>query len=353
MEAQKGSVPSIKKRAAAGVRFRFVRVAAVDAHIDVLADEALQRSAPGRSGVNVKVLVAVRIRAGWNKPLLRPDKIDSWVLIGRRRETQVIQLHERIAFKGKLDALEPANFTHKRLTAHARSNQGCLASDRNRLTSIFCRQSSEAGSSNFAACRLRLPGLPWRVCFMFKGSSYLLVRHEQRHSFRVSWIDMTVSVQDPPSRCPCHSAITFISTPLSIARVMNILLSDRWVKFGKLKRRHAPVSAFFASEILKIRSLFDFPSQSFEKRPHLRKDRNGKACARLVAIRNDAPSIKIDIEACQRASLSLAKSSQPEKFQKICAVLGIGVENFPTNICDDRLKLLKCWRQSDWFLALG
>jgi hypothetical protein len=31
---------------------------------------------------------------------------------------------------------------------------------------------------------------------MFKGSSYLLVRHEQRHSFRVSWIDMTVSVQD-------------------------------------------------------------------------------------------------------------------------------------------------------------
>ncbi len=134
---------------------------------------------------------------------------------------------------------------------------------------------------------------------------------------------------------------------------MNILLSDRWVKFGKLKRRHAPVSAFFASEILKIRSLFDFPSQSFEKRPHLRKDRNGKACARLVAIRNDAPSIKIDIEACQRASLSLAKSSQPEKFQKICAVLGIGVENFPPNICDDRLKLLKCWRQSDWFLALG
>ena len=141
---------------------------------------------------------------------------------------------------------------------------------------------------------------------MFKGSSYLLVRHEQRHSFRVSWIDMTVSVQDQ------FAAITF-----------------------------------FASEILKIRSLFDFPSQSFEKRPHLRKDRNGKACARLVAIRNDAPSIKIDIEACQRASLSLAKSSQPEKF------LGIGVENFPPNICDDRLKLLKCWRQSDWFLALG
>ena len=117
MEAQKGSVPSIKKRAAAG--FRFVRVAAVDAHIDVLADEALQRSAPGRSGVNVKVLAAVRIRAGWNKPLLRPDKIDSWVLIGRRRETQVIQLHERIAFKGKLDALEPTNFTTKFALGHA------------------------------------------------------------------------------------------------------------------------------------------------------------------------------------------------------------------------------------------
>ena len=76
MEAQKGSVPSIKKRAAAGVRFRFVRVAAVDARIDVLADEALQRSAAGRFGVNVKVLAAVRIRAGWNKPLRRPDKID-------------------------------------------------------------------------------------------------------------------------------------------------------------------------------------------------------------------------------------------------------------------------------------
>jgi hypothetical protein len=70
LEAQKGSVPSIKKRAAAGVRFRFVRVAAVDARIDVLVDEALQRSAPGRSGVNVKVLAAVRIRAGWNKPVV-------------------------------------------------------------------------------------------------------------------------------------------------------------------------------------------------------------------------------------------------------------------------------------------
>ena len=100
----RGSVPSIKKRAAAGVRFRFVRVAAVDARIDVLADEVLQRSAAGRFGVNVKVLAAVRIRAGWNKPLRRPDKIDIWVLIGRRGETQIIQLHERIAFKGKLDA---------------------------------------------------------------------------------------------------------------------------------------------------------------------------------------------------------------------------------------------------------
>jgi hypothetical protein len=122
LEAQKESVPSIKKRAAAGVRFRFIRVAAVDARIDVSADEALQRSAAGRFGVNVKVLAAVRIRAGWNKPLRRPAKIDIWALIGRRRETQVIQLHERIAFKGKLDALEPTNFTNKRLPRSLRAD---------------------------------------------------------------------------------------------------------------------------------------------------------------------------------------------------------------------------------------
>ena len=67
--------------------------------------------------------------------------------------------------------------------------------------------------------------------------------------------------------------MTSISKPLSIARVMNILLRDRWVKFGKLKRRHAPVSAFFASEILKIRSLFDFPSHNLSS--------NGRTCGKI------------------------------------------------------------------------
>src|SRR5205823_2388522 len=50
--------------------------------------------------------------------------------------------------------------------------------------------------------------------------------------------------------------------------------------------------------------------------------------------------------------IGLSESCQSEKFQKIRAVLSIGVENLRPNICDNRLELLKCWRQSDWFFAL-
>ena len=37
----------------------------------------------------------------------------------------------------------------------------------------------------------------------------------------------------------CHSAITFTSTPRSIARVMNIRRNDRWLYCGRFSRRQA------------------------------------------------------------------------------------------------------------------
>ena len=46
--------------------------------------------------------------------------------------------------------------------------------------------------------------------------------------FGATWLYVS-KINFPPSRCPCHSAMTFTSMPRSIARVMNIRRNERWL----------------------------------------------------------------------------------------------------------------------------
>lgn len=113
-----------------------------------------------------------------------------------------------------------------------------------------------------------------RIGITFSGSPSVIRTAIRLECESRTWLYVP-KISLPPSRCPCHSATTFTSTPLRIARVMNIRRKLLWLKFGSPSLLQDAPNAFFAEAILNTGSSGAWTHSTWSR------TRSGRTCGKI------------------------------------------------------------------------